>query len=241
MTATDHVIQERRWAFDEEVAFVFDDMLARSIPAYGEMRRVVCEIGRRFLREPGRVVDLGTSRGEALASLLDYRPGATGIAVEIAEPMARHARGYLARFANVEVAEIDLRTGYPSLDEVDVVLCVLTLQFVPIEHRYRVLDEALRSLRAGGALILVEKILGASAFSDRLLVDAYLDRKRENGYSDEEIDRKRLALEGVLVPVSAETNERMLAGAGFAQVERVWQSLNFAGWLAVRGNGSTAL
>jgi len=234
VSATDHVIQKGRWAFDDEVAFVFDDMLARSIPAYAEMRRVVSEIGRRFLREPGRVVDLGTSRGEALASLLDYKPNALGIACEIAPPMAAHARTYLARFANVAVTECDLRRDYPTLDEVDVVLAVLTLQFVPIEHRWTILANARDSLRPGGALVLVEKVLGSTPATDRLLVDAYLDRKRENGYSDEEIDRKRLALEGVLVPVTAETNEQMLSRAGFDAVEPVWRSLNFAGWVAVR-------
>ena len=82
--------------------------------------------------------------------------------------------------------------------------------------------------------ILVEKVLGKSADLDRALVDVYYDFKRRMGYTQEEIDRKRLSLEGVLVPVTAEWNEELLHGAGFARVDCVWRWSNFAAWLAVK-------
>src|SRR5436309_11553385 len=56
-----------RWEFDEDVTRVFDDMLRRSIPQYEAMRSVVFEVGRRFVQPGTAVVDLGCSRGEALA------------------------------------------------------------------------------------------------------------------------------------------------------------------------------
>ena len=56
----------------------------------------------------------------------------------------------------------------------------------------------------------------------------------ENGYSAEEIERKRLSLEGVLVPVTARMNEDLLRSAGFDQVDCFWRWANFAGWLAIR-------
>jgi tRNA (cmo5U34)-methyltransferase len=43
-----------------------------------------------------------------------------------------------------------------------------------------------------------------------------------------------LALEGVLVPVTAAWNEQLLKGAGFSQVECFWRWMNFAGWVAVK-------
>jgi tRNA (cmo5U34)-methyltransferase len=42
------------------------------------------------------------------------------------------------------------------------------------------------------------------------LVNRYLQIKRENGYSDNQIDRKRLSLEGALVAVTACWNEELL-------------------------------
>jgi len=231
---TDHVVAGERWTFDSDVAEVFDDMLARSIPGYDEMRYVTTLLGERFVGDPGRVVDLGASRGEAVARVLEAgHELATVAAVEVSPPMAEAARDRLGDFPNAEVSELDLRTDYPGLSAVDLVLCVLTLQFVPIEHRWRLLGSAYASLRTGGALILIEKVLGGAPWSDALLSEAYYERKRVLGYSEEEIDRKRLALEGVLVPVTAELNETMLEAAGF-DVEPIWRCMNFAGWLGVK-------
>ena len=81
---------------------------------------------------------------------------------------------------------------------------------------------------------LVEKVLGADAFSDRLLVETYYDRKGENGYSTDQITAKRRSLEGVLVPVTADWNVEMLKQAGFKHVECYWRHLNFAAWIGVK-------
>jgi tRNA (cmo5U34)-methyltransferase len=58
--------------------------------------------------------------------------------------------------------------------------------------------------------------------------------KREHGYSDEEIERKRLSLQDVLIPLTTAGNEEMLADAGFGEMSRVWQWMNFAGWIAIK-------
>ena len=90
------------------------------------------------------------------------------------------------------------------------------------------------SLAPGGAFILVEKILGATAKLDEAFVNLFLNIKRENGYSESQIDRKRLSLEGVLVPVTARWNEELLYQEGFTSVDCFWRHLNFAGWVAVK-------
>jgi tRNA (cmo5U34)-methyltransferase len=45
---------------------------------------------------------------------------------------------------------------------------------------------------------------------------------------------KRESLEGKLVPVTAAWNEDLIASAGWKRVERFWQWMNFAGWLAFK-------
>lgn len=59
--------------------------------------------------------------------------------------------------------------------------------------------------------MLVEKVLGASAGIDARMVAAYHYLKAANGYGREEIRKKKLALGGVLVPVTARWNA---SGAG---------------------------
>ena len=155
---------------------------------------------------------------------------------DLSEPMIEAAWGNFAGHPHgdrVTIQRADLRHEFPGVTS-SVVLSVLTLQFTPIEYRQRIIRRVFDSLAPGGAFILVEKVLGATARLDEAFVDLFLRIKREHGYSDSQIDRKRLSLEGVLVPVTARWNEELLREEGFASVDCFWRHLNFAGWVAVK-------
>jgi tRNA (cmo5U34)-methyltransferase len=226
-----------RWSFDESVTAVFDDMLARSIPHIAQMRQAVLQAGSRFIQPGTDIVDLGCARGEAMAPLVEKFSGDNRfVGVEVSEPMSAACRERfksLIHSGAVEIRNDDLRVSYPPV-HASVTLCVLTLQFIPIEHRLRVLADAFKHTTDGGAFLLVEKVLGANARTDNMLVDCYHAYKRTMGYTQEEIDRKRLSLEGVLVPVTANWNEELLRGAGFRHIECIWRYLNFCAWIALR-------
>ncbi len=128
---------------------------------------------------------------------------------------------------------MDLRREYPPV-QASVTLCILTLQFVPIEYRQTVVKRIYDHTLPGGAVIVVEKVLGSNDESDRAMVDAYYDLKRENGYTQEQIDRKRVSLEGVLVPLTCGWNEELIRNAGFRNIDCFWRWMNFAGWVALK-------
>jgi len=230
-----------RWAFDGSVERVFDDMLERSIPEYRTMRELSTWLARKFPPAGSTVVDLGCARGGAIDELMGDGIVRNFVGVECAPPMVAAAR---ARFAGgtlrhpeleVTIRDLDLRSDYPPETDVAVVLAIFTLQFVPIEHRLGVVRRAFESLRPGGAMVVAEKIIAQTDGVERLFVERYHGLKAQNGYSREEIDRKALALEGVLVPVTARFNEEMLLGVGFGPVECVWRWCNFAMWVAMKG------
>jgi tRNA (cmo5U34)-methyltransferase len=226
-----------RWTFNAEVTAAFDDMLARSIPQYAVMRQACFDLGCRLVKPATTIVDLGCARGEALAPFVE-RFGAYNryVGVDVSGPMLQAARERFAGWSGcglVEIRELDLRHGYPPV-AASLTLAVLTLQFVPIEHRQRLVRNIYRHTVSSGGLLLVEKILGETAELDQLMKELHWAMKERNGYSREAIDRKRLALEGVLVPVTARWNEELLRSAGFAQVDCFWRWMNFAGWLAVK-------
>lgn len=236
-TQVDRTVPEGKWTFDGDVTRVFEDMLARSIPQYEVMRRACFDLACRYVRPKTAVVDLGCSRGEALAPLVD-RFGAANrfLGVEVSPPMLEAARQRFRGYIDcgmVEIRDTDLRREYPPV-QASVTLSILTLQFTPIEYRQWILREVWKHTLPGGAFILVEKILGATAELDGIMVETYYGLKSANGYSQEEIERKRLSLEGVLVPVTARWNEELLHMAGFRQVDCFWRWMNFAGWVAVK-------
>lgn len=230
-----HVPASERWEFDASVAKVFDDMLARSIPQYEVMRALCFELGSKFVVDGTDVVDLGASRGKAIMPFVE-RFGALNRfhAVETAPAMLAELHKVFDPYsAVVQVHDTDLRADFPNV-RASVILSILTLQFTPIEYRLKILRHAFLSLMPGGALILVEKVIGATADLDDHFTDVYYGLKGRNGYGSEEIAKKRRALEGVLVPVTARMNEEFLRGAGFAEVDCFWRWANFAGWIAVR-------
>jgi tRNA (cmo5U34)-methyltransferase len=238
----DQVIPGNQWQFDKDVTEVFDDMLARSIPQYDVMRQACFDLACQFSQRGTDVVDLGCSRGEAVAPLIDK----FGVynrfwLVEVSSPMLEAVRqrfeGYLTqpggRDGIVKILDLDLREDYPPV-AASVTLCILTLQFTPIEYRQRILGNVYKHTLDNGVLILVEKVLGASAEIDSLMVNLYYNLKRKNGYTEDQIQRKRMSLEGVLVPVTARWNEELLRMAGFNQVDCFWRWMNFVGWIAIK-------
>lgn len=235
--AKDEVMPEGKWAFDEEVTSSFDNMLQRSIPQYDVMRKATFDLACRYIQPGTDIVDLGCSRGEALAPLIE-RFGAHNrfLGIDVSEPMLEASQkrfeGYI-KCNVVDIRKFDLREGYPPA-KASVTLSILTLQFTPIEYRQRILRDIWKATLPGGALILVEKVLGATAELDQNFVDVYYSHKSDCGYSQDQIERKRLSLEGVLVPVTAKWNEELLRNAGFQDVDCFWRWMNFAGWLAIK-------
>lgn len=231
---TDEINPTAKWQFDEDVTAVFDDMLARSIPQYEVMRQAVYDLACKYIRPHTTVISLGSSRGEDVARLIENNATHNEfVLTDVSEPMADCLRG---RFPQefVSVLEYDLRYNYP-LTQYSVTLCILTLQFIPIEYRQKIMQQIYDHLLPGGALIIVEKVLGANAGVNETLVDLYYQMKSANGYTQEQIDRKRMALEGVLVPVTADWNVELMRMAGFKSIDCFWRWMNFAGWLAVKG------
>jgi tRNA (cmo5U34)-methyltransferase len=235
-TSLDH-IPHGRWQFDASVAAVFDDMLARSIPNLDTMRTIVTDIASQFVRPGTAVVDLGCSLGGALWPLVEqFAPETKFVGVELSAPMvaACHERfKALVGRGTVEIIHGDIRTQYPRI-RASVTLSILTLMFIPLEHRFRVLSNIYDHSIDGGACILVEKVLGADTKMNSLFEDLYRQHKRRMGYSQQAINRKALSLEGVLVPVTASWNEEMLRRTGFSHIECVWRTLNFAAWVAIK-------
>lgn len=212
-------------------------MLARSIPQYEVMRQACFDLACRYQQEGTDIVDLGCSRGEAISRLTDkFGTHNHFIGIEVSPAMLEASRTRFKGLIDCGVVNIkdhDLREGLPYV-KASVILSVLTIQFTPIEYRLKILKDIYDYLEPNGAFIMVEKVLGASADIDTAMVDLYYDMKREHGYTEDQIQRKRLSLEGVLVPVTAQWNEELLNIVGFQQIDCFWRWMNFVGWVAIK-------
>ena len=233
ITRKDEVIPDDKWKFNEEVTRVFENMLSRSIPEYAVMRNLVKEISIKYLGAYGSVLDIGCSNGLSIRDIFDERPECTYTLCDVSEPMLKACRERYKGKDNVTILNNDLRNGVPE-GMYDVELSILTIQFTPIEYRHKILKSLYDNLSDDGALIIVEKILGDTCSMDNLLVECYYDMKKENQYTQEQIQTKRKSLEGVLVPITSQWNEELFKSAGFKSIQKFWQDLNFTGWILTK-------
>ncbi|MEH2204977.1 MAG: methyltransferase domain-containing protein [Nostoc sp.] len=232
----DRTMPTSAWRFDEDVAEVFDNMLHRSIPQYGEMRNCCVQLARNYRKPETAVVDLGCSIGGSLRDLIDDTFDCRYVAVDNSAPMIDKIREFFRNHPNAHrltIEQMDIRNSYPSC-ETSVTLLILTLQFVPIEDRVKILRQVYDHTIPGGVVLLVEKVLGSSSGLDSTMIKNYHDFKHSRGYSWEAIEAKQKSLENVLVPQTAEWNIEQLRFTGFSEIDCFWRWMNFAGWIAVK-------
>ncbi len=226
------------FAFGRDAAGVFEDMLARSIPFYGEIQAMTAELARSFAQEGSAIYDLGCSTGTTMLSLAKVLRDRNVriIGVDSSAAMLAKARRRLKRagiMPRCRLVEADMNRGV-DLTNASVAILNLTLHFVRPCNREKLLARVHKGLRRNGCLILTEKILAADSNLARQFVDLYHAFKARQGYSRLEIRRKRESLENVLIPYRFEENQRLLRRSGFALTEEFFRWYNFCGILAVK-------
>ena len=249
MSSYDNVEPKEKWEFDESVTECFENMLERSIPQYEIMREAVANLAYDMIvnqdvaKEVHNILDIGCSDGLMLYTLIEkfkqymYADKGKFYGVDVSQPMLLKAKHRLLEDVITHKAKIDycdLKTDFPE-GVFDVITSVLTIQFTPIEYRQHIIQNVYNSLSGkNGCFIMVEKVLGNTDRLNQLFVTNYYRKKAENGYSQSQIDRKRLSLEGVLVPVTNDWNIDLLKQAGFREVDVFWRWMNFVGYIAIK-------
>lgn len=192
-----------KFVFDEEVAAIFDDIAARSIPHYHAAHRLHAGLAARSLSKPNpRILDVGASLGAFYSHLttegapLHGRKDFTYVAVDNSAAMCeglkkRHGDAVTTIQADVLDPEW-LPADYRSA-QYDVVCCYYVIQFLPPDVQYRILAKLARMVAPGGCFFLGHKIkvdgrLGAA------LHEQYIQWRMANGYTRAEIDAKTAAL-----------------------------------------------
>jgi tRNA (cmo5U34)-methyltransferase len=223
--------------FGANVAKVFDDMVNRSVPYYGEIQRMMAELTADHAQIGTDVYDLGCSTGTTMIgmdTMVDQNIRFIG--VDDSQEMLDKCKSKLMEIGfsrNYELRCVDLNQGVKITNASVVVLC-LTLQFVRPVYRERLLNNIFEGLNSGGVLILVEKILAEESLFNRDFIEYYYNYKRRNNYSEMEISQKREALENVLVPYKLSENISLLRDRGFAHCEVFFKWYNFSGIIATK-------
>jgi tRNA (cmo5U34)-methyltransferase len=226
----------KQFAFNKAVSDVFDDMLIRSIPHYLEIQTMISDFCHKFYNTNTTLYDLGCSTGNTYFTLNDsLLADFTYVGVDYSADMLAQFSNKLVpdNNRNVCLIEHDLNNSI-QLETTSVVIINLTLQFLSPEGREKLLKNCFESLTPGGILIVIEKIKSCAGDFESHFTDKYYEFKKDNGYSELEIQRKKAALVGFLEPYTYDENVSLLKSVGFESVECFFRWYNFCGLIAIR-------
>ncbi len=228
---------EEDFTFNERVVEIFDDMLDRSIPFYRQVIDGQAQLLDDFLQAGDKVYDLGCSTGTTvleLARLLGPKK-LQFVGIDNSSPMLDKARLKAELYTKQQSLSF-LFEDITEFDHPDAGCIILnyTLQFIRPLQRESFLQRLFHKLKPGGIMLISEKVINHDKRLNRAFIDIYHQYKKNRGYSELEIARKREALENVLIPFSMKENKAMLQKSGFVSVETYFQWFNFASLVAIK-------
>jgi len=233
----EEIKQASDFKFSAKVAGVFDDMVNRSVPFYGEIQRMVAELAADHAQEGTNVYDLGCSTGTTMIGMdTMIPPDIRFVGIDDSTEMLQKCDMKLKEAGFVRPYELiaaDIQQGADIQNASVVVLC-LTLQFIRPIYREKLLKSIVDGLAPNGVLILVEKIITEDSVFNRDFIKYYYNYKRRNHYSEMEISQKREALENVLIPYKLSENIHLLREVGFSSCETFFKWYNFTGLIAIK-------
>jgi tRNA (cmo5U34)-methyltransferase len=224
---------QKQFEFDDEVANVFDDMIDRSVPFYKENLNLSINIIKNYLKDKDKILDLGSSTGTFLINLAKINKTLNLIGIDNSSAMIKKAKTKAKAFGvNINFIEADF-INY-DFKKQNLISANYTIQFVRPIKREKLISKIYNSLEENGIFLMSEKLISEDKKLNKILIDEYYNYKKQKGYSEYEISKKREALENVLIPYSEEENKEMLKNAGFKHIETIFRWCNFATFLAFK-------
>jgi tRNA (cmo5U34)-methyltransferase len=214
----------------------FDTHIGSSIPGYRHGLLPACvSLSRRFVQPGTRVIDIGCSTGHLLASIRRAnqaaRPDVKYVGIDTEPGFTVHWNRLRARNLHFEVR--DART-YQGFVDLSLALSLFTIQFIRPVDKLPLLQRIYDGLVEGGALVIAEKTLADTARLQDAITFPYYDYKLGKGFSPEHILDKERSLRGQMT-LWAETELRAaLSQVGFREIEPIWRSFMFVGFLALK-------
>lgn len=224
------------FSFNEHVAEVFDDMANRSIPFYEEINHSIVEWAYLNQQKNTTIYDIGCSTGTTILAIANKIKTSTHfIGIDSSSPMIAKAEKKLQNFPQQHSLTLSTSNALQiPYSQASMVIMNYTLQFIPVGKRIELIKKIFTGLLPGGVLFLSEKTCSTSPFIQEITTFCYENFKKRNGYSQNEIERKKESLDQVLIPMTLDQHSKMLLECGFRHCEPLIKWNNFVSMVAIK-------
>lgn len=211
------------WTFNTpEIAKTFDDHVREQLPWYDMVTDAVAYIVRNYLTEGNTVVDVGASTGNmihTLMPLLEER-NCKAVAIEKSPTMIEVLGERFQNNPRVQVIGNDILWQNHLPHQVYIVF--LTMMFIPVHERERVLNALRANLIKGGVIILVDKVCDHGGYFSTVLKRLGMWWKIQQGAELGAVTTKEMSLAGVQIPLDP---------AMIPDGKQFFRMGEFAGWV----------
>ena len=212
------------WTFETpEIAAGFDDHVREQLPWYDMVTDAVVYIVRNYLTDDNTVVDVGASTGNMIDKLMPLllERKAYAVALEKSPTMVDVLKKRFENHHNVSILQEDVRSS--GTEQAQVFVVFLTMMFIPVHERQRVIDRLRANLLKGGVLVVVDKVCDHGGYFATVLKRLGMQLKLQQGAKPEDVLTKEMSLAGVQIPF-----DPSMLGANAKQFFRMGE---FAGWV----------
>lgn len=215
---------------DPEAVAAYAEGPPRLVPGWADMLRMAELLLAERVPEDGRVLVVGAGGGLELKRFAQAHAHWRFVGVDPAGEMLKLARATLGPLASrVEWVEgyVDAAPEGPF----EAATCLLTMHFVPVAERRRMLDEIRRRLRPGAPFVAVHLSIPQGDGQRDVWLGRYAAFAASSGVEPEKARAAVDAIRTRLHIVSPGEDESLLREAGFREVSLFYAGFTFRGWV----------
>jgi tRNA (cmo5U34)-methyltransferase len=213
----------KSWTFETlEIANTFDNHVREQLPWYDMVTESVAYIIKNYLSENDTVVDIGASTGNMIEKILPLvqERSCYITAIEKSESMFDKLKNKYANESCIELVDSDVMDI--ELPKAKVYILFLTLMFIPIHQRQKLMQRIKDKCEEGGVIIIVDKVCDHLGYFSTVLKRLTMHFKLLQGAKPEDVLIKEMSLAGVQIPIDISL---------LGDAKEFFRMGEFAGWV----------
>ncbi len=217
---------------DPEAVANYADMPKRIVPGFEDMQRLAMLLLAEKVPKDGRVLVVGAGGGLELKVFSTAHPGWSFDGVDPSVPMLKLAEQRLGSAMGDRIrlheGEVNIAPDGPF----DAATCILTMHFVEVERRRRMLREIHRRLKPNAPFVVAHLSFAQNNGARAKWLSRYASFAISSGVEPDKAHRARTAIDSQLTILSPDDEEAMLLDAGFSDIDMFFAGFAFRGWVA---------
>lgn len=212
---------------DPQVVASYDQHIVKLIPGYQLIHWQIAAILKHYLPVQARILVVGCGTGYELEYLTRSHPAWQFTALDLSSAMLETAKQRLADSKQIEWIQGDLHSLSPEVSY-DAVLSILVTHFIEPSKKLDFFQSICQHLKPTGLLLNVD-FTQPEHENDLAILQHVCE---QTGLTAEQSQNMRQRLQQDFHLSSPEENTTLLQQAGFAQITRFWQMLQYHGVMA---------